>query len=37
VNEATAEADGFKWEEPVPIPGSHSRVLLVGTKTVRVA
>ena len=36
VKEATAEANGFKWEAPVPIPGGHSRVLLVGTKTVRV-
>ena len=36
VKEATAEADGFKWEEAVQIPGGHSRVLLVGTKRVRV-
>jgi 16S rRNA (guanine527-N7)-methyltransferase len=29
---ATASAPGFRWNSSVPIPGSESRVLFVGTK-----
>ena len=27
---------GVRWQEPLAIPGGHSRVLLIGTKTVKV-
>jgi 16S rRNA (guanine527-N7)-methyltransferase len=27
-------AGGVRWEEPIPVPGGHSRVLAVGTKPV---
>lgn len=29
-------AGGLKWSDPMPLPGGHSRVLLVGTKPVTV-
>ena len=31
-NQTRALADSINWEEPVAIPGGHSRVLLVGTR-----
>jgi len=35
VQEAVGLDSQVKWDEPVPVPGGHSRVLLVGTKTVK--
>jgi 16S rRNA (guanine527-N7)-methyltransferase len=32
--QARTLAPGVKWEEPVPVPGGHSRVLLAGTRKV---
>ncbi|HMF92153.1 MAG TPA: 16S rRNA (guanine(527)-N(7))-methyltransferase RsmG [Candidatus Angelobacter sp.] len=32
VDEAKALLRDLRWESPVPIPGSHSRVILAGTK-----
>jgi 16S rRNA (guanine527-N7)-methyltransferase len=34
VGTARALAGGVRWEDPVPVPGGHSRVLAVGTKPV---
>lgn len=36
VQEATGSGDQMMWSEPLPVPGGHSRVLLVGTKAVKV-
>jgi 16S rRNA (guanine527-N7)-methyltransferase len=36
VQEAISLVKKIEWNEPVPVPGGHSRVLLVGTKTVQV-
>lgn len=36
VQQAETLVPGFSWEEPLPIPGGHSRVLLVGTRLVTV-
>jgi 16S rRNA (guanine527-N7)-methyltransferase len=33
---ATAMSEGLEWSQPVAIPGGHSRILLVGTRKVRV-
>lgn len=34
--EAERVAKDVQWHTPIPVPGGHSRVLLVGTKTVKV-
>jgi 16S rRNA (guanine527-N7)-methyltransferase len=34
VGTAKALADGVRWEDSIPVPGGHSRVLAVGTKPV---
>jgi 16S rRNA (guanine527-N7)-methyltransferase len=36
VQEAISLVKKIEWNEPVPVPGGHSRVLLVGTKAVQV-
>jgi 16S rRNA (guanine527-N7)-methyltransferase len=36
VQEAISLVNKIEWNEPVPVPGGHSRVLLVGTKAVQV-
>lgn len=36
VKDATALDVTMCWRSPVPVPGGHSRILLVGTKSVRV-
>jgi 16S rRNA (guanine527-N7)-methyltransferase len=36
VQEAMGLGDQMLWRESLPVPGGHSRVLLVGTKTVKV-
>ena len=36
VKDATALDAAMCWHSPVPVPGGHSRILLVGTKSVRV-
>jgi 16S rRNA (guanine527-N7)-methyltransferase len=36
IAQATALAKGVEWNEPIGVPGGHSRTLLVGTKTVKV-
>jgi 16S rRNA (guanine527-N7)-methyltransferase len=36
VQEAISLGMQMKWNEPVPVPGGHSRVLLVGTKAAKV-
>lgn len=37
MQEALGSGDQMRWNEPLPVPSGHSRVLLVGTKTVKVA
>jgi 16S rRNA (guanine527-N7)-methyltransferase len=34
IGTARALADGVRWDDSVPVPGGHSRVLAVGTKPV---
>jgi hypothetical protein len=36
VETAKGVATETEWSEPVAVPGSHSRVLLIGTKSVKV-
>jgi 16S rRNA (guanine527-N7)-methyltransferase len=36
VSEAKGLLPTMEWEEPIAVPGGHSRVLLVGTKVVKV-
>ncbi len=36
VDHARKQAQSLEWSEPTPLPGGHSRVLLVGTKPVTV-
>ncbi len=36
LQEVIGSNNQMKWGEPVPVPGGHSRVLLVGTKAVKV-
>jgi len=36
VNDATSMDPNISWQSPVPVPGGHSRMLLVGTKSVKV-
>jgi hypothetical protein len=36
VERAKALQPGVAWHDPIEVPGGHSRVLLVGTKLVKV-
>jgi 16S rRNA (guanine527-N7)-methyltransferase len=36
VDQATELAKDVKWQQPIHVPGGHSRILLVGTKEIKV-